>query len=103
MPGELLYSRSETLIAVVLFALLLLCVEVGFRLGRRAKASFDEPTKTQIGTIQGAILGLLGLLLGFSFAMAASRFEVRKQLVIDEAYAIGTAALRGAATPDSAA
>ncbi len=94
MSGELLYSRSETFIAVVLFALLLLSAEVGYRVGGRKRTRFDEATKSQVGTIQGAILGLLGLLLGFSFAMAVSRFEDRKQMVIQEANAIGTAFLR---------
>src|SRR5262249_54366301 len=37
-----------------------------------------------------AILGLLGLLLGFTFAMAVSRFDSRKQLVVDEANTLGT-------------
>ena len=99
MSGELLYSRSETLISVVLFALLLLSAEVGYRLGRRKRARFEDAAKSQVGTIQGAILGLLGLLLGFSFAMAASRFEVRKQMVIEESNAIGTAALRSQLLP----
>ena len=45
----------------------------------------------QSGTLQGALLGLLGLLLGFTFAMAVGRYEARKQLVLDEANGIGTA------------
>lgn len=50
--------------------LLVAAAELGFRLGRRR---FDEPdatTKATIGGIQGAILGLLGLLLGFTFSAA---------------------------------
>ena len=99
MSGELFYSRSETLIAVVLFAFLLLFAEVGFGLGRSRSTQFHEAVKSQVGTIQGAILGILGLLLGFSFAMAVSRFDMRKQLVIEEANAIGTAAMRARLLP----
>ena len=91
---ELLYHRSEWLIAVVLLALLLLAAEVGYRIGRRERARFGEATKSQIGTIQGSILGLLGLFLGFGFAMDASWFEVRSHIPIEETNAIGTAALR---------
>lgn len=48
------------------------------------------------------MLGLLALLLGFTFAMAMSRFEVRKQLVLDEANAIGTTFLRAQLLPPPA-
>ena len=44
--------------------------------------------------IEAAILGVLGLLLGFTMPMAVSRCEVRKELVLDEANAIGTSYLR---------
>lgn len=101
MTGELLYSRSEMFIAVLLFAFLMGASATGYRLGRRGRASIDEATKSQAGSIQGAILGLLGLLLGFTFAMAVSRFDTRKQLVIDEANAIGTAALRARLLPSA--
>jgi hypothetical protein len=47
-----------------------------------------------IGTIEAAVFGLLGLLLGFSFAGGTSRLEGRRQLIVNEANAIGTAYLR---------
>jgi hypothetical protein len=50
--------------------------------------------RTQIISIQVSTLGLLALLLGFTFSMAMSRFEYRKQMVVLESNAIGTAALR---------
>ena len=50
-------------------------------------------------SIQAATLGLLALLLGFTFAMALSRFEYRKQMVVQESNAIGTAALRSQFLP----
>jgi hypothetical protein len=40
--------------------------------------------------LTGAALGLLALLLGFSFSLALSRYEVRRNLVLQEANAIGT-------------
>src|SRR5262249_43004420 len=54
---------------------------------------------SQVGAIQAAVLALLGLLLGFSFSMAVSRFDARKQLVVEEANAIGTAYLRARLLP----
>lgn len=68
--------------------------EVGFRAGRRAVAEHDTRAATQIGAIQGAVLGLLGLLLAFSFSAAGSRFLERQDLIVAEANAIGTAFLR---------
>src|SRR5262245_61176946 len=77
----------------------MLALEVGFRLGLRRQANADEPDKTHAITLHGAVLGLLALLLGFTFAMAVSRYENRKTLIIDQANAIGTAALRGKLLP----
>jgi hypothetical protein len=50
--------------------------------------------------LQAASLGLLALLLGFSFSMALTRFDTRKQLVLDEANAIETTYLRAQLLPD---
>jgi hypothetical protein len=47
-----------------------------------------------LGVVEGGILAVLGLLLGFTMSMAVTRFEVRKQLVLEEANAIGTSYLR---------
>jgi hypothetical protein len=78
--------------AITIFVVAL---EVGYRLGVRRQARTDEPDKTHANALHGAVLGLLALLLGFTFAMAVSRYETRKTLMVDQANAIGTAALRG--------
>jgi hypothetical protein len=49
--------------------------------------------------VQGATLTLLGLLLGFTFAMAVSRFDLRMELAVNEANAIETAWLRAGTLP----
>jgi hypothetical protein len=45
-------------------------------------------------------LALLAFMLGFTFGLAASRFDVRRGLVIDEANAIGTTSSRGGLLPE---
>jgi hypothetical protein len=85
---------EESLVPLALLALLLFSLEVGFRRGRRAAAEHDVAAGSQVGAIQGALLGLLGLLLAFSFAAAGSRFLDRQDLIVEEANAIGTAFLR---------
>ncbi|HLF10740.1 MAG TPA: hypothetical protein VJA26_05960, partial [Gammaproteobacteria bacterium] len=99
MPTEFLYQQSEILIALALLGLLALAGELGYRLGFRGRQTHSELSRAQIRSIQAAILGLLSLLLGFTFAMALSRFEYRKQLVVEESNAIGTAALRSQFLP----
>jgi len=80
--------------AAGLFAFLLASLEAGFRTGRRASRHHDAAPGEQVGAIQGAILGMLGLLLAFSFAAAGSRFMERQDLIAQEANAIGTSWLR---------
>lgn len=74
--------------------LLVAAAEIGFQTGLQLYRASDDARKGQIGGIQGAILGLLGLLLGFTFAMAVARYETRRELVLKEANAIGTTYLR---------
>jgi hypothetical protein len=69
-------------------------VAVGRRLERRQVRAGDEHERAALYTIEAAIYGLLGLMVAFSFAGAASRFDTRRSLTVDEANAIGTAYLR---------
>ena len=77
-----------------LFAGILACIELGYRIGRDRSTKNNELAYEGIGTIEAALFALLGLLLGFSFAGATSRLESRHQLIIREASAISTAYLR---------
>jgi len=95
----MLRPTNDILPGILLFAVLVLAHEVGFRVGRRRRARADEGERAESGTLQGGILALLGLLLAFTFAMASQRFDTRRQLVLDEANAIGTAYLRATAVP----
>jgi len=97
---ELLYDLDLWLIFFVSIGAFFLATELGFYLGRRAAPKTSDHSRSQVGTIQAAILGLLALLLGFTFAMAMSRFDLRKQMVLDEANAIGTTYLRAQLLPE---
>jgi len=77
-------------------------VELGQWLGLRRKKKGGE-SETPVGASVGATLGLLAFTLGFSFSMAATRFDSRKQAVVDEANAIGTTYLRTSLLPEPAA
>ena len=90
MNESFLYKTHEVIIQCVFFSLMMAATEVGYRLGRKSETKIPENTKSQISTVEGALLGVLALLLGFTMSMAVSRFETRKQLVLEEADAIGT-------------
>ena len=78
--------------AVGLFIGMLVCLEIGRRLGRRRLASKGETSG--FGAAESAIFALFGLLIAFTFSGALERFNSRRMLIADEANAIGTAYLR---------
>lgn len=85
---------------VLTSSLLLLAVEFGYRAGRkRISADPERSPASDVDIFLGAVFGLLGLLLAFTFGIAEERFASRKALVLEEANAIGTAYLRAAAVP----
>jgi hypothetical protein len=85
---------KEILTVLPLLVALFLALEVGYRGGRKDSKEAGGAVVAQIGVIQAALLGLLGLLLAFSFAAAGTRFMERQDLIVQEANAIGTATLR---------
>ena len=74
-----------------LFAGILIALEVGYRIGRRSSKRNPERGFEGVGAMEAAIFSLLGLLLAFSFSGATSRFDARRQLIVQEANAIATA------------
>jgi hypothetical protein len=74
--------------------LILASCEVGYQFGNRSRSNQDKEAPSSIGAMVGGLLGMLGFVLAFTFSMAASQFEIRKQNVLDEANTIGTAYLR---------
>src|SRR4051812_43372120 len=79
--------------AIALFVGMVICLEIGRRLGARALAK-DPKAKSAGAAVEGSIFGLYALLLAFTFSGAPSRLDARKHLVTEEANAIGTAYLR---------
>jgi drug/metabolite transporter (DMT)-like permease len=90
---------SEWRVFLIISLLLLALAQAGFHLAKRRHRETTEGHKNQITSIQTAVLGLLALLLGFTFAMALGRYESRRNLVLQEANAIGTTYLRASFLP----
>ncbi len=93
-----MFAQFPLLTLFALWVMVHVVTEVAWRLGRKRSA-------TRQGTVSvepsSALLAVLGLLLAFTVSMAVDRFDARKQLVIDEANAIGTAELRARLLPEA--
>jgi hypothetical protein len=99
--SELLYRQSSFLISGLLLVSMVVAIEVGYRIGRTVNKSANESTKAHVSAIQASLLGVLALLLGFTFSLALQRFDSRSEAVVEEANAIGTAYLRAHLLPIS--
>jgi hypothetical protein len=82
-------------IFLVSIVVLVAATEAGRVLGVRAAGRGGD----DVSTLEAAVLGLLALMIGFTFAMALSRFDARRDAVVDEANTIGTTALRARLLP----
>ena len=90
------------LMLVVSFVALLLAAILGV-MAERVWHTVKAAEHNELAIVQSAALTLLGLIVGFTFAMAISRYDQRKTLEEAEANAIGTEYLRAGLMPDSAA
>ena len=97
----LLQMTSAYVVAIIIFILVMLFFRLGHLTRMRAIKKDPEHAKSDIKTINGLLIGLLGLLLAFTFSMSNSRFDDRRHLVIQEANIIGTTILRTDMYPDS--
>ncbi|MGB7161151.1 MAG: hypothetical protein WBD40_24030 [Tepidisphaeraceae bacterium] len=77
------------LIGVIVTALMILAAEIGYHIGRRNTAC-----DSGVGAVKASILALVGLLLAFSYSIAAGHYDRRKQVVVEEAKSLKTCWLR---------
>jgi hypothetical protein len=87
------FRLSSLELALILFAIMLAATLAGWWAGhllRRHRDTLREP----LGIVQGALLGLVALVLALGLTMAVGRYDARRTAVVDEANAIGTTYLR---------
>ncbi|MEN9645660.1 MAG: hypothetical protein RL238_2329 [Actinomycetota bacterium] len=94
-----LFHLNSVVLALLVAAVLAGSVATGVLIGRRRLARGDDNHGT-VGVVQGALLGLVGLLLAFGLSMAVGRYETRRGLVVQEANDIGTTYLRAQLLPE---
>jgi len=85
---------------IFILLVVLLSVECGYRLGKYRRSRSEQEKDAPVGTMVGATLGLLAFILAFTFGLAAARFDTRRQVLLDEANAIGTTYLRAGILPE---
>jgi hypothetical protein len=97
--GQLISATPLWAVFAVTFAAFMIAVEAGVRLARVLRREGEADADAPLGTIVGSILGLVAFILAFTFGMTASRFDARKQLVLEEANACGACYLRAGLLP----
>ena len=90
-----LLSAGTVVLGLAIFLILALASEVGYRFGRRRGAALTEGADHAVtATLTSGMVGLLAFILGLTINFAENRYEARRELVVTEANAIGTAWLR---------
>jgi hypothetical protein len=82
------------LLLILTVGVVLASIEAGYRLALRMQKDGAREGGAPIGSVIGGTLGLLGFILAFTFQLAATKFEERRSLVLDEVNALGTCYLR---------
>lgn len=82
------------LIAMSVYVGMIVAAFIGWRLHKRSKVEETSRTSSEEGYVVSSVMALLALLIGFTFSLAVDRFDSRRQMVIEEANAIGTTYLR---------
>lgn len=98
---DLFQDASFWAIFIVTLLMLFFAFAGGVFLGKKHQLVGNQDDRAPVGSIVAATLGLLAFLLAFTFGIAATKFEERRILVIDEANAIGTTYLRAEYLPET--
>ena len=90
----------QTLPLLLIFAVSLVLMLAANEVGRYVRRRWSRVRSDEnVSTLESAVLGLLALMIGFTFAMALSHYDARRDAVLNEANAIGTTALRARLLP----
>ena len=95
-----LCEQDALWIVLILAAGMMLAAELGYLSGRWWHPRSEDAAKDHFGAVRNSLLGLLALLLAFSFGMSAQRYETRRQLVMEDATPLRALYLRSSLLPD---
>ena len=95
-------TANGLLFAAGIFLGMIVLLEAGRRIGMRRLSRDPDGAREGLGVVEGAVFSLLGLLIAFTFSNAATRFDSRRHMIVEEANDIGTAYLRIDLLPEHA-
>jgi hypothetical protein len=93
-PIGYLFHFSSIQITLAVILLMIIFYWIGHLIVRWKNDPDLEGRDRTVGVIEGSLLGLLALILGFTFSISNSRYEKRMDLIVQESNNIGTAILR---------
>lgn len=89
------------LLLLTTFLLVVLSIEIGYRIGAAIKKRREVENENTVSSISGYVLALLAFIIAFTFGIVTDRYQVRKELVREEANLLRTAWTRADFLPDA--
>ena len=87
----MIWATNEYLLFAILLGCTVVVMELGFKLGRWCNLTRHAQVTPHWDSMQAAVLGLLALLLGFTFSMSVQRYDLRKAEILEEVTLISDA------------
>jgi hypothetical protein len=87
------FSLPSWALALIVFTIIGAAAAAGYLSGRYLR-EHEAKLREPYGVLQGALLGVVGLLLAFGLSLALGRYEDRRAATVTEANAIDTSYLR---------
>jgi len=101
MDESKLSSIDPLMIALVLFLLMLFALWLGNRMRRKFWSAEEGETKGGINSLLGALFGLWGFMLAFTFNQSGNRFENVRGMIVDESNILRNTIIKADFFPDS--
>lgn len=100
MYDTLLGTSPLWMVFIVTVIIVLLSIVIGYKIGNYIQNRKKDGSVISAGSVVAASLGLLAFMLAFTFGIASTRYDTRKQIVLNEVNTIGTTYLRADALPE---
>jgi len=101
MDKSALARVDPLLVCFILFLLMLIVLAIGNRLRKKLWHAEEGDTKGGVNSLLGALFGLWGFMLAFTFGQSGSRFENVRAMIVDESNILRTAIMKADFFPDS--
>src|SRR5436190_20180601 len=101
MEQSLLMRIDASVICIILFILMLLTIALGNKMRKKFWSVEEGDPKGGVNALLGALFGLWGFMLAFTFGQSGVRFENVRSMIVDEGNILRTTILRADFFPDT--